>query len=129
MVLDAASYPLHQHMMVDGVETPFNVTFDHIAEQRWSRRIWVHLALGDSQRVMGASTGPEPIGGWIKIRLEYRFENKLQGHLHQSVAERGDTERMECRTRRMVPAGSQAILVNIPQPQPIMRSTCGVSRT
>ena len=44
---------------------------------------------------MGASTAPEPVGGRVEVRLEYWFQHQLQRHLHQSVFERGDTQRSE----------------------------------
>ena len=36
-ILDAATYALHQHMVIDGVETALDVALDHIAGPRWTR--------------------------------------------------------------------------------------------
>jgi hypothetical protein len=52
----------------------------------------VQSTLDSRQRVMGASTAPEPIRDRIEIRLEDRLQHQLQRHLHQSVFERGDAQ-------------------------------------
>lgn len=44
---------------------------------------------------MGASTGPEAIGGRIEVRLENGLQHELQSHLHQSVSERRDAKRAQ----------------------------------
>src|SRR5262245_48953740 len=53
------------------------------------------MFLHDRECVMGASPTSEPERGRIEVRLEDRFQNEFDGHLHQSVFQRWDAERPE----------------------------------
>src|SRR6266851_5448573 len=88
-VPDASSHTLHLNVMVDGIEAAFDVALDHIRDRRRPVSGRVQELLDPCQRIMGASTAPEPIRGRREVRLEDGFQDQLQGHLHQSVFERG----------------------------------------
>ena len=94
-VLDAALHPIHQHVMIDGVEAPLDIPLDHIPGPRRTGGCWVQLVLYSCERVMGASPGPKAIRDRIEIRLEDRLQHQLEGHLDQSVSERRYPQRTE----------------------------------
>ena len=91
-VLDAVSHPLHQQVMVDGVEATLDVAFDHIAVSDGAACVRMQLTLDFRQRVMGASTAPEAIRGRIEVRLEDWLQHELQSHLYQAIFERGNPQ-------------------------------------
>ena len=91
-VPDAAAHPVHQHVMIDSVETPLDIPFDHIPRPRGTAGCRVQPMPHPCERVMGASGGPEAVRGRIEVRLEDRFQHQLERHLDQSVFERGNAQ-------------------------------------
>ena len=94
MVPDASPDPFHQQVMVDVVEAAFDVAFDDVFDCRGPASIdRFEMSLNHAQRIHGASAAPEAIRGRIKVRLEDGFQDVLERHLHETIGERGNTQR------------------------------------
>ena len=92
---DAAAHPIHQHMMIDGVEAALDIPLDHIPAPRGAGRCRIQPMTHPRERVVGASAGPEAVRGRVEVRLKDRLQNQLERHLNQSVFERRNAQRTE----------------------------------
>ena len=87
-VPDAATHPLHQHMMIDGIEAALDIALDHVAGQCWPVTCRVQTMPDSLQRIMGTPTGPEAVRGRVEVRLEDWLQHHFERRLDQSILER-----------------------------------------
>ncbi len=75
---------VHQGRMVDGVETRLDVRVEHPP-------VAVDAEVVDlSDRVLGASPGPEPVGDRLEVGLEDWFQDQFQRALNDPIRYHGN---------------------------------------
>src|SRR5665811_1802592 len=80
-VLDPQPYPVHQGRVRDRVKTRLDVSVEY-------PRVSVGaVELNLSDRVLGSSQGPEPVGDRLKVGLEDGFQHQLQRSLNNPVGD------------------------------------------
>jgi hypothetical protein len=91
-VSNPSSHSFHKAVVVDVIETCFDVPFDHSRHMTSTFPVRRHVSLYPSERIKRASTSSKPIRARKEIRLEYGFQDDFERHLHQSIAERWNTQ-------------------------------------
>ena len=115
LVPDLAPHPCHQHVVVHPVKELLQVHVDHPAPAR------SHLGLGRENRLVGAPSGPEPVGGTREVRIENRHQHLMQRLLDQPIQNRWNAEKAHslaaglgyfylAHRRRFVPTVQQVFL-------------------
>jgi len=74
--------------VVDAIEARFDITFDDVlVVGGWLREV---VDLGDG--ILSSSSWPKPVTGCDEIGFEDGLQDELQGHLHDTVADGGNTQ-------------------------------------
>jgi hypothetical protein len=86
-VPDSLPNSLHQQVMVDVIEAPFDVALNDVIHLSLTPSSRIEAPLNHCRGIHRASSSSKPIRGRIEIRLENGLQDDFERHLYHSIAE------------------------------------------